>query len=148
MDSHSGEFNAFLGAGTEYLGRLDFVGTVRIDGIFHGEIVSEGALVLGREAIIQGQISVGTLFSDGKIVGDVEVKSKAVLQKNSTLEGSLKTPALVVEEGAAIEGSLEMSNASVLAATGAKVEAVGFEPDAEDEPYLSESSANTDKVAV
>ena len=81
-DTHTGELNAFLGAGTEYRGRLDFVGTVRIDGLFHGEIISKGALVLGREAVIQGRVSVGTLFSNGRIVGDVEVVTKAVLQKH------------------------------------------------------------------
>lgn len=106
---HSGSLNAFLGAGTEYRGRLDFVGTVRIDGAFHGEIVSDGSLVLGREAVVHGQISVGTIFSNGSVVGDVVASQKAVLQKHSTLEGSLCAPALVIEEGAALEGNVDMS---------------------------------------
>lgn len=105
----SNELNAFLGAGTEYRGRLDFTGTVRIDGNFHGEISSSGSLVLGKDAVIKGQVRVGTLISNGKIHGDVEADSKAILQKNSVLDGSLRTPALVVEEGASIEGTVEMS---------------------------------------
>jgi cytoskeletal protein CcmA (bactofilin family) len=107
----SNELNAFLGAGTEYTGRLDFVGTVRIDGAFHGEITSDGTLVLGKEAVIEGQVKVGTLSSNGRISGDVEVTGKAVLQRNAVLIGNLKTPALVVEEGAVIEGGIDMAKA-------------------------------------
>ena len=40
------ELNAFLGVGTEYRGKLDFVGTVRIDGQFEGEISTDGDLIL------------------------------------------------------------------------------------------------------
>lgn len=105
----SNELNAFLGAGTEYKGRLDFTGTVRIDGSFHGEISSTGSLVLGKDAVIQGEVHVDTLISNGSIKGDVHAATKAVLQKNSVLDGSLRTPALVVEEGASIEGNVEMA---------------------------------------
>lgn len=108
----TGEFNAFLGAGTEYRGRLEFGGTVRIDGTFHGEIVSDGALVLGREAVIEGQITVANLYCNGTISGEVDVRIKAVLQRQCTLQGRLKAAALVVEEGAAIEGSVEMAHGS------------------------------------
>ncbi|MDD4732456.1 MAG: polymer-forming cytoskeletal protein [Desulfovibrio sp.] len=102
------ELNAFLGAGTEYTGSLDFVGTVRIDGIFDGEISSEGTLVLGKDAVIRGTIHIGSLISNGRIFGDVVASGKAVLQKHSTLDGSLATQALVVEEGATVEGDVVM----------------------------------------
>ena len=39
------EINAFLGAGTVYQGKLTFQGAVRVDGVFSGEISSEGALI-------------------------------------------------------------------------------------------------------
>ena len=44
------EINAFLGSGTDYQGKLNFQGAVRIDGNFNGEVESEGTLVVGREA--------------------------------------------------------------------------------------------------
>lgn len=108
-EGSSNTLNAFLGSGTEYRGRLEFVGTVRIDGVFHGEITADGSLVLGKDALFKGQIHVATLISNGRIEGDVVVRSKATLQKFAVLEGSLKTEALVVEEGATIEGTVEMS---------------------------------------
>lgn len=107
-DSSHNTLNAFLGHGTEYSGRLEFVGTVRIDGAFKGEVVSEGALVLGKDASFEGSIRVGTFVSNGQVDGEVVATRKAVLQKHSALAGSLSTPALVVEEGANIEGTVEM----------------------------------------
>ncbi len=107
-ESSSNDLNAFLGAGTEYTGKLSFSGTVRIDGAFSGEISSEGTLVLGKDASIRGQVRVERLACNGKIFGDVECRTKAVLQSQAVLEGSLRTPALVVEEGASIEGNVEM----------------------------------------
>ncbi len=105
------EFNAFLGVGTEYRGKLDFVGTVRIDGRFEGEISTDGDLILGRKAVVTGTVSVGRLTSCGQIMGDVVVKERAVLEKTSVINGSLNTPVLVVEKGAIIEGGITMTKA-------------------------------------
>lgn len=108
-EANHGELNAFLGVGTEYRGKLDFVGTVRIDGSFEGEISTDGTLVLGREASIKGIVRVGELNSCGTIRGDVEVKGKAVLQKTSVLEGSLVSEKLAVEQGAVLQGKISMT---------------------------------------
>ncbi|WP_319469545.1 polymer-forming cytoskeletal protein [uncultured Pseudodesulfovibrio sp.] len=110
--SDNSELNAFLGVGTEYRGKLDFVGTVRIDGRFEGEISTDGDLILGRKASITGTVKVGRLTSCGRIEGDVVVKERSMLEKTSVLTGSLKTPVLVVEKGAVIEGSLAMTEGS------------------------------------
>lgn len=120
------ELNAFLGVGTEYRGKLDFVGTVRIDGRFEGEISTDGDLILGRKASIVGTVRVGRLTSCGEIQGDVYVKERAVLEKTSVLNGSLTTPTLVVEKGAVVEGSVAMSQADAKSAKPKKVVAADF----------------------
>ena len=51
------EINAFLGAGTVYQGKLTFQGAVRVDGVFSGEITSEGALIAGKDAVKPGWTS-------------------------------------------------------------------------------------------
>ncbi|MBG0790157.1 MAG: polymer-forming cytoskeletal protein [Desulfovibrionaceae bacterium] len=105
------EINAFLGAGTNYHGKLHFQGAVRIDGNFQGEVVSEGTLVIGQEAVVDGQVKVGQLVLSGKIKGEVEAKTKVVLHKTANLQGNIRTPVLVVEEGAVLEGELVMGGA-------------------------------------
>lgn len=104
------EINAFLGAGTNYHGKLHFQGAVRIDGNFQGEVVSEGTLVIGQEAVVDGQVKVGQLVLSGRIKGEVEAKNKVVLHKTANLQGNIRTPVLVVEEGAVLEGELNMGS--------------------------------------
>jgi cytoskeletal protein CcmA (bactofilin family) len=106
------EINAFLGAGTNYQGRLTFQGAVRIDGNFHGEVESEGTLVIGKDAKVQGQIKVGQLVLSGKLEGEIEAGAKVVLHKTADLQGNLKTPVLMVEEGAILEGRVNMGKDS------------------------------------
>ena len=60
------EINAFLGAGTVYEGKLTFQGAVRIDGAFTGEIVSDGALIIGKDAVVEGTARVGEMLLSGK----------------------------------------------------------------------------------
>ncbi|MBC17834.1 conserved protein of unknown function [Pseudodesulfovibrio profundus] len=106
------EINAFLGAGTNYEGRLHFQGAVRIDGNFRGEVESDGTLVVGQEASVEGQVNVGQLVLSGKIQGEVAAKNKVVLHKTANLQGNIRTPVLVVEEGAVLEGQLDMGSLS------------------------------------
>ncbi|MFW5489255.1 MAG: bactofilin family protein [Desulfovibrio sp.] len=107
------EINAFLGAGTSYQGKLNFQGSVRIDGTFQGEVTSEGTLVIGREAEVEGQIDVGQLVLSGRINGQITAKERVVLHKTANILGSLQTPILVVEEGAIIEGKITMGSQPV-----------------------------------
>jgi cytoskeletal protein CcmA (bactofilin family) len=132
--SDNTELNAFLGVGTEYRGKLDFVGTVRIDGRFEGEISTDGDLVLGRKAYVKGVVRVGRLTSCGRIDGDVVVKEHTVLEKTSVLNGTLNTPVLEVERGAVIEGGVVMTDGAsarqkvVAADFGAKAVQPGAAP--------------------
>ena len=102
------EFNAFLGAGTVYQGKLNFLGAVRIDGQFIGEIRSEGTLILGKDAQVQGQVQVSQLILSGQINGDVVVSSKTIMHKTASLQGNLTTKNLIMEEGALLQGTIIM----------------------------------------
>lgn len=102
------QINAFLGAGTVYEGKLSFQGSVRIDGEFHGEIKSEGTLVVGKDARLEGVFNVGELLLSGTISGEVTATKKAVLNKQSHFLGTLHAPCFVVEEGADMQGNVNM----------------------------------------
>ncbi len=103
------EINAFLGTGTVYQGKLNFEGSVRIDGSFTGEIQSEGTLIVGKDAKVEGQITVGQLILSGQLTGEILAGRKIVMHKTANLVGSIDTPILVIEEGAQLEGDVTMS---------------------------------------
>ncbi len=104
---------AYLGSDTVYEGKLSFKGTVRIEGKFTGEIISDGTLNIGKDAHVQGTLAVGELLLSGHFLGDAIIKRRTVVYSSGILEGNLQTPKLLTEEGAIIEGQIMMKNPGV-----------------------------------
>jgi len=103
------EITAFLGKGTEFKGVLSFEGTIRVDGKVDGEVVSKDTLIGGDESLLQGEISIGTLICSGKIVGNVHAIQKVHLMAPAKIQGNIKTPKLIIEEGVIFDGKCEMA---------------------------------------
>jgi cytoskeletal protein CcmA (bactofilin family) len=97
----------FLARGFEFKGTLTFEGTVRIDGMVSGAIYSKGTVILGEHAVIEGDISAGTIVSSGTINGNVTAVERVHLLPSAELSGDLKTPLLRVEEGVQLHGNCE-----------------------------------------
>lgn len=102
------DFTAYLGSGTEYQGQLNFKGTVRIDCRFIGNITSDGKLILGKDAQLEGTVTVKELVVHGLLNGEAFVTNRTTLLQNAKVSGTLSTPALVMEEGALLQGQLVM----------------------------------------
>ncbi|MDR2851400.1 MAG: polymer-forming cytoskeletal protein [Desulfovibrio sp.] len=101
---------AYLGSDTVYEGKLSFKGTVRIEGKFTGEIVSDGSLNVGKDAQVDGTLQVGELLLSGRFTGAVTAKRRIVVYSSGILEGTVQTPNLLTEEGGIIEGQITMKN--------------------------------------
>ncbi len=104
------EITAFLGKGTEFKGVLSFAGTIRVDGKVEGEVISQDTLIGGDEAFLQGEISVGTLILSGKAVGNISGSQKVHLLAPAVIEGNIRTPKLIIEEGVTFDGKCEMAS--------------------------------------
>ncbi len=107
--SSSGELNALLGKGSEFEGKLVFEGTVRVDGRFKGEIISEGTLMLGDNAQFEGEIRVGRAVISGEVKGDVKAKTRLELHAPARITGNIVTSSLVVQEGVLFDGNCHMT---------------------------------------
>ena len=102
------EVNAYMGARTAYQGKLTFQGAVHIDGMFSGEITSDGILRTGKDSVIDGRLEVGELELSGTFTGEVHAKRRVLIHRGGVLTGTIFTPVLAVEEGAVLEGTLHM----------------------------------------
>lgn len=103
------EITAFLGKGTEFKGVLSFEGTIRVDGKVEGEVVSKDTLIAGDSAYLQGEITIGTLISSGKVVGNISATQKVHVLAPGVIQGNIKTPKLIIEEGVTFDGKCEMA---------------------------------------
>jgi len=98
---------AFLGKGTECEGRLSFQKTVRIDGHLKGEIFSQGTLIVGEEAMIEATIHTSTIVISGEIHGDITASTRIEIHAPAKVIGNIQAPAVVVDEGAFLEGMIQ-----------------------------------------
>ena len=102
------DIKAFLGPGSIFEGKLIFNEIVRMDGVFKGEVESEGTLIAGETSEIQGEIKVGVLIVSGNLKGNVKASKKVELRKPANVEGNINSPILIVEEGVTFNGNIQM----------------------------------------
>lgn len=128
------DFTAFLGVGAEYQGKLTFKGTVRTDCLFLGDIISDGKLILGKEAHLKGTVRVRELVVHGTLDGDAVVTGLTILHQDAKVAGTLCTAKLVIEEGALLQGELLMGEAAVKNSEAARNSAAARKSEAENDP--------------
>ena len=104
-----GEIRAFLGEGTQFKGVLSFAGAVRIDGHLEGEVIGEELLIIGEPGRVNAEIEVGTLVVSGRVHGTITARDRVELLRSSRVDGTIRTPCLVVAEGALFNGNCEMA---------------------------------------
>lgn len=112
------DVNAFIGKNSEFVGKLTFDGTVRIDGKIEGEIFSKGTLIIGPGADIQAKINVDVVIISGNVHGDVAARKRVELRAPGKLYGNIATPSLVVEQGVIFEGACKMENIEAILGDG------------------------------
>lgn len=104
----SGEIRGFLGEGTRFKGVLSFTGTIRIDGHVEGEIVGEDLLIIGEPARVEAEVEVGVVIVSGRLMGSVQARKRVELLAPAEVHGTIRTPCLIVAEGAVFNGTCEM----------------------------------------
>lgn len=104
------DVNAFIGKNSEFVGKLTFDGTVRIDGKVDGEIFSKGTLIIGPGALIKAKINVDVVILSGTLQGNIFAKKRVELRAPGKLFGNIATPSLIVEQGVIFEGNCKMEN--------------------------------------
>lgn len=103
-----GDLNGFLDAGSHINGELHFEDTFRIDGRLTGQAISAGDLVIGESGEVDAEIRVGRIFVSGVVRGKVEATTRVEVTAGGKLLADIKTPSLVIEDGAIFEGRCAM----------------------------------------
>ena len=85
-------------------GKCSFTGTVMFNGRLKGALEAGGAVIVGSTAVVHAEVRAPVVIIDGTVVGDVAATERIELRARARLVGDLKTPILVIEEGAVFEG--------------------------------------------
>lgn len=101
----------FLGTDTAFEGKLKFEGTIRIDGHFKGEILSEGNLIVGEEGMIEADIHVSYIAISGEVHGNITADQRVDIHAPGKVFGNIQAPVVVIDEGVIFEGNTRMYQA-------------------------------------
>lgn len=102
------EVNAFLGKGTTFEGKMTFEGMFRLDGKFDGEIFAGDSLMIGETGEVNAQINVNALIVNGRVSGNITANTRVEIYPPGKVLGNIKTPTLVISEGAIFDGNCQM----------------------------------------
>ena len=103
------QIKAYMGEDTVFSGSLGFEGTVRIDGKFEGQVITEDTLIIGETGNIKAEISAGTVICMGRVEGTVLASKKVEIHSTSKVMGNVKSPAIYIELGGVLDGSCDMT---------------------------------------
>lgn len=103
-----------VGAETEVMGDVRFVGGLHVDGHVKGSVCAVGdqpsLLMVSESGVIEGDIRVGNLLLNGKVVGDVYVNGILELASDARVSGNVYYSLLEMARGAEVNGQLMCSS--------------------------------------
>jgi cytoskeletal protein CcmA (bactofilin family) len=100
---------AYMGEDAVFNGSLTFAGTVRIDGRFEGQVITEDTLIVGETGRLIADVNAGTVVCKGKIEGTVVASNRVELHATGRIVGEVKSKSLQVEIGGVLDGRCDMS---------------------------------------
>jgi cytoskeletal protein CcmA (bactofilin family) len=111
-ESNNSDFGG-IGRGIEVKGDISFADRLQVDGKSTGKLTSEsGTLIIGESGQLEAQVDVGVCVVHGEVRGNIIARSKLEIRRTGRVHGDVLTPVLLVEEGAAFNGAIRMSQES------------------------------------
>ena len=102
------QVKAYMGEDTVFNGSLTFEGTVRIDGKFEGQVITEDTLIVGETGHLKAEIYAGTVVCIGRVEGTIVASKKVEIHSTSKVVGNVKSPGIYIELGGVLDGTCDM----------------------------------------
>ena len=100
--------NGFVDTGCTIRGELEFAESFRLDGRVEGQVRSAAELVVGEHGVVDGEIEVARCLVGGEVHGTIRASEHVILHGTAKVWADIHTPALVMEDGAFLEGRVVM----------------------------------------
>ncbi len=129
-EADSGTISTLLGRDTAIEGSLTFNETIRVDGRIKGKLISpQGTLIIGENASIDADISVGVAIIRGKVNGRVEAEQRVEVYAPAQVSGDISAPTVTIDSGVIFNGNCQMQPANKSAAPKIKAVEKAAAPD-------------------
>jgi len=104
---------ANIGQSIVFKGELSGDEDLEIDGQVEGDVrLANHQLTIGSKGRLKAEVEARAIVVIGTVVGNLTATERIEIQATGVVEGDLKTPCLLVQEGAVLHGRIEMSSGS------------------------------------
>ena len=101
--------HSYVGSNTTIKGNFECKEDFLVEGTVEGNLRSEGLIVLGKEAVVKGEVSAKEVAISGIIVGTVTCLERLEIFESAKIMGTIQTPVLKMASGAQINARIIMS---------------------------------------
>lgn len=106
FDTKNGD--TIIGSEAYFQGTLTAKGSLRVDGRIDGSIVDAKTVTIGKTGKVKGDISCEICYTRGEIRGTIVALEHVEALAGSRLDGDIRAPRVIIEEGAVFNGNCIM----------------------------------------
>lgn len=98
-----------ISSDVQITGTVKSSGSVRIDGKLEGDLVCAADAIVGRSAVIKGNLQVNAVTIEGTVNGNIAAKDKIEMKSTAKVTGDISAKRLAVEDGVSFVGKSEVN---------------------------------------
>jgi cytoskeletal protein CcmA (bactofilin family) len=114
---------SIIGPGMKVVGDCDADGAIRIEGSVKGNVRAGKAVVVGKEGRVDGDIFTQDAVIAGLVTGTLRAESRLEVQASSRIEGEIIAARMQLEEGAILNGTIQMGSGAEIGESAGAVSA-------------------------
>lgn len=101
---------SIIGPGMKVVGDCETEGTLRIEGAVEGTVRAGKAVVVGKDGVVDGDITTQDAVVGGRVTGSIVAESRLELQATCVIEGQVRARRIKLEEGGKVNGNVQIGD--------------------------------------
>ena len=101
--------HSYVGSNTTIKGNFECREDFVVEGTVEGNLSSEGLIILGKDAVVKGEVSAKKVAISGVVVGTVRCSERLEIYESAKIIGTIQVPVLKMAPGAQINARIIMS---------------------------------------
>jgi cytoskeletal protein CcmA (bactofilin family) len=101
--------NCLIGSKTTVKGEITGDEDILVEGVVEGQIRISRDLRVGPGGVVKANVEAQSVVVSGELVGDCQASQRVEIQATGRLTGNIRSPRVVIAEGATFKGNSDMS---------------------------------------
>jgi cytoskeletal protein CcmA (bactofilin family) len=97
-----------VAAGTTLTGEVTGSASLVVDGVVEGRLHLENEVAVGVDGLVTGEIQARSVRVGGRVKGNILGREMIEILANGSVEGDVRSPRVVIADGAFFKGKVEM----------------------------------------